>query len=159
MRGLRLDRLTNRPYCVASALKRASRGDKIRTCGLSVPNAALYQTEPRLELFPQCFDSILDSPALVNNNLKRKRKLRRRIHKPRRRGYPLSFRFLSASFPRIVRYAVKGAAVLRIALYTGYAGHQDVKKPRACLSWQVRGLSSIHNKTHFTTRFTILFGT
>ena len=68
-------------------------------------------------------------------------------------------RFLSTCFPRIVRYAVKGAAVLRIALYTGYAEHQDVKKPRACLSWQVRGLSSIHNKTHFTTRFTILFGT
>ena len=75
MRGLRLDRLTNRPYCVASALKRASRGDKIRTCGLSVPNAALYQTEPRLELFPQCFDSILDSTALVNKNLKRKKEI------------------------------------------------------------------------------------
>ena len=39
VRGRRLDRLTNRPY---------SRGDKIRTCDLCVPNAALYQTEPRL---------------------------------------------------------------------------------------------------------------
>jgi hypothetical protein len=28
------------------------RGDKIRTCGLRVPNAALYQTEPRLDLTP-----------------------------------------------------------------------------------------------------------
>lgn len=27
------------------------RGDKIRTCGLRVPNAALYQTEPRLDLY------------------------------------------------------------------------------------------------------------
>ena len=26
------------------------RGDRIRTCGLCVPNAALYQTEPRLDL-------------------------------------------------------------------------------------------------------------
>ena len=26
------------------------RGDRIRTCGLCVPNAALYQTEPRLEV-------------------------------------------------------------------------------------------------------------
>ena len=26
-----------------------SRGDKIRTCDLCVPNAALYQPEPRLE--------------------------------------------------------------------------------------------------------------
>ena len=25
------------------------RGDRIRTCGLCVPNAALYQTEPRLD--------------------------------------------------------------------------------------------------------------
>ncbi|WP_314822374.1 hypothetical protein, partial [Stomatobaculum longum] len=32
-------------------------------------------TEPRLELFPQCFDSILDSPALVNKNLKRKKEI------------------------------------------------------------------------------------
>ena len=29
---------------------RNSRGDKIRTCGLCVPNAALYQTEPRLDM-------------------------------------------------------------------------------------------------------------
>ena len=29
----------------------ADRGDKIRTCGLCVPNAALYQTEPRLDTF------------------------------------------------------------------------------------------------------------
>ena len=40
VRGRRLSRLTTRPY----------RGDKIRTCGLCVPNAALYQTEPHLEL-------------------------------------------------------------------------------------------------------------
>ena len=39
VRGRRLSRLTTRPY----------RGDKIRTCGLCVPNAALYQTEPHLE--------------------------------------------------------------------------------------------------------------
>ena len=38
VRGRRLDRLTIRPW---------SRGDKIRTCDLCVPNAALYQTEPR----------------------------------------------------------------------------------------------------------------
>ena len=29
-----------------------NRGDKIRTCDLCVPNAALYQTEPRLEATP-----------------------------------------------------------------------------------------------------------
>ncbi len=29
-----------------------SRGDKIRTCDLCVPNAALYQTEPHLENEP-----------------------------------------------------------------------------------------------------------
>ena len=28
----------------------SDRGDKIRTCGLCVPNAALYQTEPRLDI-------------------------------------------------------------------------------------------------------------
>ena len=28
-----------------------NRGDKIRTCDLCVPNAALYQTEPRLDVF------------------------------------------------------------------------------------------------------------
>ena len=122
MRGLRLDRLTNRPYCVASALKRASRGDKIRTCGLSVPNAALYQTEPRLELFPQCFDSILDCPVLVNKNLKRKKEITPKNSQAEKTR-------ISASFPRIVRYAAKEAAVHRIALYTGYAGHQDVKSP------------------------------
>ena len=40
VRGRRLSRLTNRPQ---------NRGDKIRTCDLSVPNAALHQTEPHLE--------------------------------------------------------------------------------------------------------------
>ena len=39
VRGRRLDRLTNGPV---------NRGDRIRTCDLCVPNAALYQTEPRL---------------------------------------------------------------------------------------------------------------
>ena len=47
VRGRRLDRLTIRPW---------SRGDKIRTCDLCVPNAALYQTEPRLDVFKAlCF--------------------------------------------------------------------------------------------------------
>ena len=33
-----------------------NRGDKIRTCDLCVPNAALYQTEPRLDVFKAlCF--------------------------------------------------------------------------------------------------------
>ena len=40
VRGRRLDRLTNGPV---------NRGDRIRTCDLCVPNAALYQTEPRLD--------------------------------------------------------------------------------------------------------------
>ena len=42
VRGRRLDRLTNRPE---------NRGDVIRTRDLCVPNAALYQTEPRLDTF------------------------------------------------------------------------------------------------------------
>ena len=41
VRGRRLDRLTNGPV---------NRGDRIRTCDLCVPNAALYQTEPRLDV-------------------------------------------------------------------------------------------------------------
>ena len=32
-----------------TGLRFVSRGDKIRTCDLCVPNAALYQTEPRLD--------------------------------------------------------------------------------------------------------------
>ena len=51
VRGRRLDRLTIRPW---------SRGDKIRTCDLCVPNAALYQTEPRL-------DVVLCISELINN--------------------------------------------------------------------------------------------
>ena len=58
VRGRRLDRLTNRPYHVTN------RGDKIRTCGLCVPNAALYQTEPRLDTF----DSIIRIVEIVNTN-------------------------------------------------------------------------------------------
>ena len=47
VRGRRLDRLTNRPE---------NRGDVIRTRDLCVPNAALYQTEPRLDVFKAlCF--------------------------------------------------------------------------------------------------------
>ena len=79
------------------------------------PGFELYQTEPRLELFPQCFDSILDSPALVNKNLKRKGNYAEEFTSRE----VADIRFLSTCFPRIVRYAVKGAAVLRIALYTG----------------------------------------
>ena len=45
VRGRRLDRLTNRPYLILF-----NRGDVIRTRDLCVPNAALYQTEPRLDL-------------------------------------------------------------------------------------------------------------
>ena len=44
VRGRRLDRLTNRPYLILF-----NRGDVIRTRDLCVPNAALYQTEPRLD--------------------------------------------------------------------------------------------------------------
>ena len=36
-----------------------NRGDKIRTCDLCVPNAALYQTEPRL-------DTLLSSVSLLS---------------------------------------------------------------------------------------------
>ena len=46
VRGRRLDRLTNRPYLILF-----NRGDVIRTRDLCVPNAALYQTEPRLDTF------------------------------------------------------------------------------------------------------------
>ena len=45
VRGRRLDRLTNGPV---------NRGDRIRTCDLCVPNAALYQTEPRLVTVRYC---------------------------------------------------------------------------------------------------------
>ena len=45
VRGRRLDRLTNRPYLILF-----NRGDVIRTRDLCVPNAALYQTEPRLDM-------------------------------------------------------------------------------------------------------------
>ena len=51
VRGRRLDRLTNRPE---------NRGDVIRTRDLCVPNAALYQTEPRL-------DVVLCISELINN--------------------------------------------------------------------------------------------
>ncbi len=38
---------TGSPFCIG-------RGDKIRTCGLYVPNVALYQTEPHLVIFHTC---------------------------------------------------------------------------------------------------------
>ena len=47
VRGRRLNRLTMRPFLQVKP--EVSRGDKIRTCDLCVPNAALYQTEPRLD--------------------------------------------------------------------------------------------------------------
>ena len=60
VRGRRLDRLTNWPYVIISV----NRGDGIRTHGLCVPNAALYQTEPRLDTF----DSIIRIVEIVNTN-------------------------------------------------------------------------------------------
>ncbi len=61
VRGRRLDRLTMRPkqWCIPA---KVHRGDKIRTCGLCVPNAALYQTEPRLDTF----HSIIQIVLIVN---------------------------------------------------------------------------------------------
>ena len=66
--GLRRERASSWPldheakihgvYC------KVHRGDKIRTCGLCVPNAALYQTEPRLDTF----DSIIRIVSNVNKN-------------------------------------------------------------------------------------------
>ena len=35
-----------------------NRGDKIRTCDLCVPNAALYQTEPRLDVLERLFCAV-----------------------------------------------------------------------------------------------------
>ena len=55
VRGRRLDRLTNRPYLILF-----NRGDVIRTRDLCVPNAALYQTEPR-------FDLALYSHSIIQN--------------------------------------------------------------------------------------------
>ena len=46
--GLRRERASSWPLD-QQALVCISRGDKIRTCDLCVPNAALYQTEPRLD--------------------------------------------------------------------------------------------------------------
>ena len=60
VRGRRLDRLTNWPYIIYQS----NRGDGIRTHGLCVPNAALYQTEPRLDTF----DSIIRIVEIVNTN-------------------------------------------------------------------------------------------
>ena len=57
VRGRRLSRLT-------SGLK-VNRGDVIRTRGLCVPNAALYQTEPRLDTF----GSIIHLFQKVNHKL------------------------------------------------------------------------------------------
>ena len=53
--GLRRERASSWPLD-QQALICISRGDKIRTCDLCVPNAALYQTEPRLDVFKAlCF--------------------------------------------------------------------------------------------------------
>ena len=53
--GLRRERASSWPLD-QQALVCISRGDKIRTCDLCVPNAALYQTEPRLDVFKAlCF--------------------------------------------------------------------------------------------------------
>ena len=57
VRGRRLSRLTIRPQ--------VNRGDVIRTRGLCVPNAALYQTEPRLDTF----GSIIHLFQKVNHKL------------------------------------------------------------------------------------------
>ena len=36
-----------------------NRGDKIRTCGLYVPNVALYQTEPHLDIIDFLYAALL----------------------------------------------------------------------------------------------------
>ena len=50
----------------------SGRGDKIRTCDLCVPNAALYQTEPHLEVRPKA-----DLNIIVNQTAKVKRNFRK----------------------------------------------------------------------------------
>ena len=45
----------------------SDRGDKIRTCGLCVPNAALYQTEPRLDTS----GSIIQIAEIVNRKFQK----------------------------------------------------------------------------------------
>ena len=44
-----------------------NRGDKIRTCDLCVPNAALYQTEPRLDVLERLFCAVYQ--RLVYNSM------------------------------------------------------------------------------------------
>ena len=52
----------------------SSRGDKIWTCGLCVPNAALYQTEPRLENKTSSTYLLLQSPDTEKLSLAWKKK-------------------------------------------------------------------------------------
>ena len=57
----------------------SGRGDKIRTCDLCVPNAALYQTEPHLEVRPKAdLNIIVNQTAKVKRNF-RKNKLFKKI--------------------------------------------------------------------------------
>ena len=67
VRGRRLDRLTNRPYLILF-----NRGDVIRTRDLCVPNAALYQTEPRLDMIFFAFEAVLISDSYILSRLPKK---------------------------------------------------------------------------------------
>ena len=46
----RINKTKKESTCKIQVLSKNGRGDRIRTCGLCVPNAALYQTEPRLDI-------------------------------------------------------------------------------------------------------------
>ena len=67
-----------------------NRGDKIRTCDLCVPNAALYQTEPRLEatsIYYHWFREMSIENLKKFKKVKKVEKLRKKQEKPRALWY------------------------------------------------------------------------
>ena len=56
-----------------------NRGDKIRTCDLCVPNAALYQTEPRLDMIRLEANESYDNTFWQNLQAENERKIKKWI--------------------------------------------------------------------------------
>ena len=70
--GLRRERASSWPLDQQAIFSFYNRGDVIRTRDLCVPNAALYQTEPRLDMFFFAFEEVFISDSYILSRLPKK---------------------------------------------------------------------------------------
>lgn len=88
-------------------LTKNRRGDKIRTCDLCVPNAALYQTEPRLDMIRLEANESYNNTFWQNLQVENERKIKKSNQLEESRLEKVSFSLLLRALPALFKWNQK----------------------------------------------------